>query len=289
MFQKVFVLTAAVFILLVASASLLTPRATAARAQATDPVSIVKAYYDAYNAGEIDKAVAYLSNNIIFVNPTGTYLGADKARENLEAIKKDGITFELSDFRNENGRVVYAYKVIIGGASVETGDGGLSIVRGDKIVFDGTTNTEKEWAPGVVKAYYDAYNAGDIDLAVSFLADDVVFVNPTGTYQGKDAARANLEAIKKDGLTFDIFDLKNTNGRVVYSYKVNIGGETVETGDGGLTKVLNGLIVFDGTTQTETQLPTTGGVLPLNAFWVALAGMLLVALSVFVFKKTRVG
>ena len=289
MFQKFFVLTAAIFILLLAATSWMTPRATAARAQATDPVSIVKAYYAAYNAGEIEKAVAYLSNNIVFVNPTGTYLGVDKARENLEALKKDGLTFELSNFKNENGRVVYSYKVIIGGASVETGDGGLSIVRGDKIVFDGTTNTEKEWAPGVVKAYYDAYNAGDIDLAVSFLADEVVFVNPTGTYQGQDAARANLEAIKKDGISFDIFDLKNTNGRVVYSYKVNIGGETVETGDGGLTKVLNGLIVFDGTTETETQLPTTGADFSMNALWFALAGVMLAGVGVLLLKKMRVG
>lgn len=256
---------------------------------AVDPVALVKSYYDAYNAGEIDAAVEHLAHNIIFVNPTGTYLGQDKARENLEAIKKDGLTFELSNFKNENGRVVYSYKVIIGGESVETGDSGLSIVRGDKIVFDGTTESEKEWAPGVVKAYYDAYNAGDIDLAVSFLADDVVFSNPTGTYKGKAAARANLEAIKKDGLAFDIFDLKNTNGRVVYSYKVNIGGETVETGNGGLTKVNNGLIVFDGTTETENQLPTTGADVSMNAlWWVALIGMILVASGAMLLKgKTR--
>jgi hypothetical protein len=138
----------------------------------------------------------------------------------------------------------------------------------------------------VVKAYYDAYNAGNLDLAISFLADDVVFINPTGTYQGKAAARANLEAIKKDGLTFDIFDLKNTNGRVQYSYKVNIGGETVETGDGGLTKVLNGLIVFDGTVDTEKQLPTTGADFSMNAlWWIALSGLILVALGALLLKR----
>lgn len=285
MFAKKFFFGALALLAIAFGFGLQSPQVNAA----TDPVGVVKAYYDAYNAGDIDQAVAHLSNNIIFVNPTGTYLGQAKARENLEAIKKDGLTFELSNLKNDNGRVVYSYKVLIGGESIETGEGGLSIVRGDKIVFDGTTDTEKEWAPGVVKAYYDAYNAGDIDLAVSFLADDVVFSNPTGTYKGKAEARGNLEAIKKDGLTFDIFDLKNTNGRVQYSYKVNIGGETVETGTGGLTKVNNGLIVFDGTTETEKQLPTTGADFSLSVLGLlALTGAMLVALgALFLKRKTR--
>ncbi len=142
----------------------------------------------------------------------------------------------------------------------------------------------------VVQQYYAAYNARDIDKAVSFLADDVVFINPTGTYIGKAKARENLEAIAKDGLIFELFDFKEENGRVVYAYKVIIGGETVETGAGGLTIVKNGLIVFDGTVDTEKQLPTTGAEWSINALlWIALAGMMLVGLGALVIKKTRAG
>ncbi len=281
MFAKKFFYGVLALVLVVPGLGLLAVPANAA----TDPISVVRAYLDAYNAGDIDGAMGYVADNAIFLNPTGAYLGKARVRENLEAIKKDGFAFEYSNLVNVQGRVVYSYKVIIGGVSVETGDGGLTIVRGDKIVFDGTTDTEKDWAPAVVKAYYDAYNAGDLDLAASYLADDVIFINPTGTHQGKDAARTNLEAIKKDGLRFDIFDLKNTNGRVQYSYKVNIAGETVETGTGGLTTVKNGLIVFDGTTETEAQLPTTGAESLMNALWLAaVIGAMLIALGAFLLK-----
>lgn len=291
MFTKKFFCGAFALLLIALSFGLIAPHANAA----PDAVTVVKSYYDAYNAGNIEQAIEYVADNIIFVNPTGTFVGKAKARENLEAIKKDGLAFDLSNFRDANGHVTYAYKVIIGGQTVETGDGGLTIVRDGRIVFDGTTDTEKEWAPNVVKAYYDAYNAGTIDLAMSYVADDAVFINPTGTYIGKAKARENLEAIKKEGLSFDLFDLKNDNGRVTYSYKVIIGGEAVETGNGGLTVVKNGLVVFDGTVETEKELPTTqaanrlpttGAAFSTNALWfMALSGLLLAALGATLLKR----
>jgi hypothetical protein len=141
----------------------------------------------------------------------------------------------------------------------------------------------------IVQEYLEAYNAGDIDKAVSYLADDVVFINPTGTYVGKAKARENLEAIKKDGITFEYSDFKDDNGRVVYSYKVIIGGEAVETGTGGLTIVKDGKIVFDGTTDTEKQLPTAGAESPINMSpWLALAGVILVGLGIaFLLRQKR--
>lgn len=141
----------------------------------------------------------------------------------------------------------------------------------------------------IVKAYYDAYNAGDIDKAVSYLAEDVTFVNPTGTFVGKAKARENLQAIKKDGLTFELSNFKDVNGRVTYSYKVVIGGTAVETGDGGLTIVKNGLIVFDGTVDTEPQLPQTGMDPTVHALlWVATIGVILLAIGgVLLLRKSR--
>lgn len=139
----------------------------------------------------------------------------------------------------------------------------------------------------IVQDYYAAYNAGDIDKALTYLADDVVFINPTGAYMGKASARKNLETIKKDGLTFELSDFNDADGRVTYAYKVIIGGNAVENGTNGLTIVKNGKIVFDGTTDTETQLPTTGAELPMTALWMAAAGLGLVIVGVLAFRKMR--
>lgn len=195
----------------------------------------------------------------------------------------------MSNFQDDGGRVVYTYKVLVGDAVVDSGDDGLTIVRDGKIVFDGIVRTEPEWATAVVEGYYGAYNAGNLDLATQYLADDVNFVNPTGTYVGKAKARENLEAIKKDGLTFELSNFKDVNGRVTYSYKVVIGGEAVETGDGGLTIVKNGLIVFDGTVETEPQLPQSGMDPTTHMLlWAAtLGGILLVGGAILMFRKRK--
>jgi ketosteroid isomerase-like protein len=110
---------------------------------------------------------------------------------------------------------------------------------------DDTANTQ------VVQAYYAAVNAADIDQAATFLAQDVVFINPTGSYSGLDAVRKSLDAQSGEGLTFDLSKLKDDNGRVTYDYAVKVGDTVLDSGTNGLTIVKDGKIVFDGTTDTE--------------------------------------
>ncbi len=47
--------------------------ADAAPPAPADPISVVKAFYDAYNAGQIDKALEYVADDANFINPTGSY------------------------------------------------------------------------------------------------------------------------------------------------------------------------------------------------------------------------
>lgn len=137
--------------------------------------------------------------------------------------------------------------------------------------------TQAEDPSAIVQAYYDAYNSKDVETAVLYIAEDAVFINPVGTFTGAAAIKAHLATLVNDGLTFDLSDFKNDNGRVQYAYKVLINGEVVETGTDGLTIVKDGKIIFDGTVGTEVQLPTTGTEPPLNGLgWVAIAGALLV-------------
>jgi hypothetical protein len=113
-----------------------------ANATAVDPISVVKSYYDAYNDKQVDLAASFIADEALFINPTGTYEGKAAIQEHLQTLTDEGLSFELSDFKNQNGRVVYAYKVLIKGEVVEVGTGGLTIVENGKIIFDGTEDTE---------------------------------------------------------------------------------------------------------------------------------------------------
>jgi hypothetical protein len=62
-------------------------------------------------------------------------LGASNHRDT------DGITFDLSNFRNMDGKVVYDYKVMQGSNLLDQGTNGLTVVKDGKIVFDGTEDT----------------------------------------------------------------------------------------------------------------------------------------------------
>jgi ketosteroid isomerase-like protein len=103
---------------------------------------VVKAYYDALNEQQIDEAMGYIADDASFVNPTGTYRGKDEIQASLEGLAGAGITFELSAFKDEGGRVTYDYKVLQDGQLLDQGPGGLTIVEDGKIVFDGTEDTE---------------------------------------------------------------------------------------------------------------------------------------------------
>ena len=115
------------------------------------------------------------------------------------------------------------------------------------IIFDGLESAEQIW---VVQKYYDALNAKKLDLAMVYIASDAVFINPTGTYEGVDAIRESVTGLNTDGITFDLSNFRNTDGKIVYDYKVMQGGNLLDQGTNGLTVVKDGKVVFDGTEDT---------------------------------------
>jgi hypothetical protein len=112
------------------------------KSQPADATTVVKSYYDAFNNKQVDVALTYIADDARFINPTGDYSGKAQIQEHLQALTEEGLSFDLSQFKNDNGRVTYAYKVLVKGVVVEEGDGGLTIVKDGKIVFDGTVGTE---------------------------------------------------------------------------------------------------------------------------------------------------
>jgi len=181
-------------------------------------------------------------------DPFGTYDRAGAAEQWRAVVMDFGLSFNQTEFKNpRGGRVTSCYEVFENGTSIDKGCGNVTHVRDGKIIYDGLESAEQVW---VVQKYYEAVNAKDLDLAMSFIASDALFINPTGTYEGAEAIRASLEGLNTDGITFDLSNFRNTDGTIVYDYEVLQGGNVLDQGTNGLTVVKDGLIVFDGTEET---------------------------------------
>lgn len=146
---KLFRLILLVFTALLAACQPIRPVATApaGETETNAAIAIVQGYYAALNAavadpGKIDEAMAFLAPDAIFINPTGSYPTLEAIRASLVAGATDGLTFDLSNFREQNGRVVYDYKVKSGADLLDSGSDGLTIVKAGKIIFDGTERTD---------------------------------------------------------------------------------------------------------------------------------------------------
>jgi ketosteroid isomerase-like protein len=212
-----------------------------------EQIWVVQEFYEALNADEIERGMSLTAEDYVMNDPFGTYDRAAAAVQ-WQAVRDAGITFNQTDFVNTgNGRVTSCYDVLENGNSVDKGCGNVTHVRDGKIIFDGLENAEQIW---VVQKYYEALNATKLDLAMSFIAGDALFINPTGTYEGAEAIRESLAGLNTDGITFDLSNFRNTDGTIVYDYKVMQGTNLLDQGTNGLTVVEDGLIVFDGTEDT---------------------------------------
>jgi ketosteroid isomerase-like protein len=240
-------------VLLIAAASLLLALALAAcgapqaAAPAADPAGVVQQFYTLLNAKKVNEAMALTADDYVMNDPSGTYDRAGAAKQ-WQSVVDAGLTFEQTNFKNTDGRVTSCYLVRENGNEIDKGCNNVTHVRQGKIIFDGLEPAEHIW---LVQRYYQLVNKGDIDNAAALIADDAVFINPTGSYTGKAAIVAPLRAQAKDGLTFELSNFREQDGRVVYDYIVKQKGDTLDKGTDGLTKVKAGKIIFDGTEKTE--------------------------------------
>ena len=215
--------------------------------EAAEQIWIVQEFYAAFNANEIERGMGLTADDYVMNDPFGTYNRADAAKQ-WQAVRDAGITFDQTNFQNAGAdRVTSCYDVLENGKSVDKGCGNVTHVRDGKIIYDGLENAEQIW---VVQKYYEALNVKQLDLAMSFIAPDALFINPTGTYEGADAIRESLAGLNTDGITFDLSNFRNEGGKIVYDYKVMQGGNLLDQGKNGLTVVKDGMVVFDGTEDT---------------------------------------
>ncbi len=239
-------------IILIATTSLLlaacAPAAPATPAKdMSDPAAVVQTFYEILNTKDVAKAMELTAQDYVMNDPFGTYDRAG-ARTQWQAVIDAGLSFNQTNFVDTgNGRVTSCYEVFEKGTSIDKGCGNVTHVRDGKIIYDGLESAEQIW---IVQKYYEALNAKKLDLAMSFIALDALFINPTGTYEGAEAIRESLAGLNTDDITFDLSNFRNTDGKIVYDYEVMQGANLLDQGTNGLTIVRDGKIVFDGTEDT---------------------------------------
>ena len=232
-------------IILMETQSGVAPAAPAA--STSDPVAVVGQFYELLNAKDVTKAMELTAEDYIMNDPFGTYDRAAAAVQ-WQAVIDGGLSFNQTDFVDTgNGRVTSCYEVFESGKSIDTGCNNVTHIREGKIIFDGLVDAEQIW---VVQKYYAALNASNLDLAMTYIAPDALFINPTGTYEGAEAIRESLTGLNTEGITFELSNFRNTEGKIVYDYKVMQGGNLLDQGTNGLTVVKDGLVIFDGTEDT---------------------------------------
>ena len=230
---------------------------TEATGEATsEAITVVQNFWEAINQKNVDEAMTYIADDAILMG--GQYEGKEQIRKWIEGAVRRGTTFELSEFKDEDGQVTYTGKVFEDGNEVYSGTG-VNIVENGKIVFDGGPADVAGWlkqrsAPAeatgeatseaitIVQNFYEAINQKKIDEAMTYVADDAIMMG--GQYTGKEQIRKWVEDTVQKGDTFDLSDLKDEGGRVTYTVKVSNNGKVVYSGT-GVDIVENGKIVVD--------------------------------------------
>lgn len=197
--------------ILVAASALILAACAPAAVEVTN-VSVVESFYKILNTKDVTKAMELTAEDYMMNDPFGTY-DRDAAAIQWQAVVDAGLTFNQTNFVDTgDGRVTSCYEVFENGTSIDKGCGNVTHLRDGKIIFDGLEVAEQIW---IVQEYYEALNAKNLDHAMSFIASDAVFINPTGTYEGADAIRTSLEGLNTDGITFDLSNFRNTDGKIV--------------------------------------------------------------------------
>lgn len=216
--------------------------------ESAEQIWIVQQFYEIINTKDVDKAMSLTADDYVMNDPFGTYDRTAAAAQWRAVVVDAGLSFKQTEFANTgNGRVTSCYEVFENGKSIDKGCGNVTHVRNGKIIFDGLEPAEQIW---IVQKYYEALNTKNLDLAMSFIAPDALFINPTGTYEGTNAIRESLTGLNTDGITFDLSNFRNRDGVIVYDYKVMQGTNLLDQGTNGLTVVKDGLVIFDGTEDT---------------------------------------
>ncbi len=111
------------------------------------------------------------------------------------------------------------------------------------------TAARPEHPIAVVQTAYDRLNKGDVDGYMALYAADAVLIDPHGRYAGSQAIREYANQLVAQQFRFELSELSANGNTVTYLNKLYqpIFGEQAADTLRGLTVVVDGLIIFDGT------------------------------------------
>jgi ketosteroid isomerase-like protein len=94
--------------------------ASATSTAKTDPVSVVKAFYAAENANNLDAAMALIADDAVFTFPQfGEHRGKDEIREWEQFAMEKGGEFELSHIQSTGDTVTFTAQFLWMGLHIE--------------------------------------------------------------------------------------------------------------------------------------------------------------------------
>ncbi len=80
----------------------------------------------------------------------------------------------------------------------------------------------------VIEAFYEALNDGDLDAAMSFVADDAEFELFPQTFSGKAQIRALYMGPLKQGLQTEIVEIQANGNKVSWTLRLIYGSQSLE-------------------------------------------------------------
>lgn len=112
----------------------------------SEAITIVQKFYEAFNQKKIDEAMTYIADDAVVPTLYGVATGKEEIQKAYEQfIVQEGASQELSEFKDEDGRVGYAYKGFLNGVLMVSATDGVTIVKNGKIIFDGNEADEAQW------------------------------------------------------------------------------------------------------------------------------------------------
>ncbi|MEE2526703.1 nuclear transport factor 2 family protein [Hyphobacterium sp. HN65] len=228
-----------------------------------------EAWLTAYQAQNFEAMRSLLDQNSVFIDPTSlgresfgnpiNWQGADAI---LAGVRSWGVTdaqYHFDRTYESPGRVIYDGSIdVTYGApdnqvsynfpiiTIVTVANGMVVEHRDYTDFEGAQSLGGEPAPltdnSIINAYMAAYSAADFDAMEPFLAEDVVFSDPTATglgeagllHHGREDIMAALREFDSNnnpiGLNFEWDTVFESNDRYVYMGRVNATYPTQQEG-----------------------------------------------------------
>ena len=208
--------------------------------ESAEQIWVVQKFYERLNARDVPQAMSLTAEDYVMNDPFGTYDRAGAATQ-WQAVVDAGLTFNQTNFVNTgDGRVTSCYEVFENGTSIDKGCGNVTHVRDGKIIFDGLLPAEQIW---IAQKHYEAINAGNLDAAMSLVAEDVK-CRGTCYLNGKESYQSLVQAFINMGGRTELSDLVVEGDKVTYNWTGYNGNGAVAAGGTEFMQIQDGKILL---------------------------------------------